>query len=37
LRKTDPSYPDYVRALEITEELKALRAEKKLVMDDLEK
>ena len=28
LRKSDPCYSDYVRALEIAEELKAIRAEK---------
>ena len=37
LRKTDPCYPDYMRALEITEELKALRAEKKRVQEDFER
>ena len=37
LRKTDPCYADYMRALEITDELKGLRSEKKHVIDDLEK
>ena len=37
LRKTDPCYADYMRALEIADELKGLRSEKKQVMDDLEK
>lgn len=37
LRKSDPCYADYTRALEIAEELKALRVEKKNVLEDLDK
>lgn len=37
LRKTDASYPDYLRALEIADELKGLRTEKKHAVEDLER
>ena len=37
LRKSDPCYADYLRALEIAEELKAVRAEKLQILDDLER
>ena len=37
LRKTDPFYPDYLKALEIAEEIKQLMAEKKNALDDVKK
>lgn len=37
LRKSDSSYPDYLKALEIAEEIKQLMAEKKQVLEDLKK
>jgi len=37
LRKSDPFYPDYLKALEIAEEIKGLMAEKKSALEDLKK
>ena len=37
LRKTDPFYPDYLRALEIADEIKQLMADKKHAMDEVKK
>ena len=35
--KSDPFYPDYLRALEIAEEVKVLKADKKTALDALKK
>ena len=37
LRKTDPFYPDYLKALDIAEEIKQLMAEKKNALDEVKK
>ena len=37
LRKTDPFYPDYLRANEIADEIKQLMAEKKHALDEVKK
>ena len=37
LRKTDAFYPDYLRALEIAEEIKQLMADKKHALDEVKK
>ncbi len=35
--KSDPFYPDYLRAQEIAEEVKVLKTEKKQALDELKK
>ena len=35
--KSDPFYPDYLRALEIAEEVKVLKVDKKTALDALKK
>ena len=37
MRKSDPFYPDYLRAMELAEEIKALIIEKKHVVDEIKK